>query len=61
MPTKEDSVDNIGAFWVPEEMPKVGEPFSFSYKIFWINQNPNQKTISDVVATRIKTVHLFFF
>jgi glucans biosynthesis protein len=54
MPTKEDSVDNIGAFWVPEEMPKVGEPFSFSYKIFWINQNPNQKTISDVVATRIK-------
>jgi len=56
MPTKEDSVDNIGAFWVPEEMPKVGEPFSFSYKIFWINQNPNQKTISDVVATRMKSV-----
>lgn len=56
MPTKEDSVDNIGAFWVPEEMPKVGEPFSFSYKIFWVNQNPNDKTIADVVATRIKAV-----
>lgn len=55
-PTKQDSDDNVGAFWVPEEMPKVGEPFNFSYKIFWVNQNPNSKTIADAVATRVKPV-----
>ena len=29
MPTKEDSLDNIGAFWVPEEMPKLVSLFLF--------------------------------
>lgn len=56
IPTKQDSDDNIGTFWVPEEMPKVGEPYTFSYKIFWINQNPNDKTIADVIATRVKPI-----
>ncbi|MBP9887816.1 MAG: glucan biosynthesis protein [Leptospiraceae bacterium] len=55
-PTKQDSDDNIGAFWVPDEMPKVGEALNLSYKIFWVNQNPNSKTIADVVATRVKPV-----
>jgi len=32
--------DNIGAFWVPEEMPVPGQPFPLHYRITSVNQNP---------------------
>ncbi|GGJ99461.1 glucan biosynthesis protein G [Pseudomonas matsuisoli] len=35
IPTPDETNDNIVAFWVPENMPKVGEPFEFSYRTYW--------------------------
>ena len=35
IPTPNETNDNIVAFWKPDEMPRVGEPVDFNYRIYW--------------------------
>jgi glucans biosynthesis protein len=35
IPTPDETNDNIVAFWVPEQLPKVGEPLEFAYRTYW--------------------------
>ncbi|MCB1177772.1 MAG: glucan biosynthesis protein, partial [Leptospiraceae bacterium] len=53
-PTKRDSDDNIGAFWVPDVSPEVGKPYDFEYKIYWIHENPLDLNLGRTIATRVK-------
>ena len=52
-PTKQETEDNVTAFWVPDSVPEIKKPFSFSYKLFF----PSEKYISDslipVISSRI--------
>ncbi|PJZ69238.1 glucan biosynthesis protein G [Leptospira perolatii] len=52
-PTIQDSDDNIGAFWVPENLPEPGSPFEFSYTVRWPDIDPLPESLAKVVATRI--------
>ncbi len=35
IPTPDETNDNIVAFWVPDRLPKVGEPLELEYKLHW--------------------------
>lgn len=35
IPTPDETNDNIVAFWVPESLPKTGEPIEFAYRTYW--------------------------
>lgn len=35
IPTPDETNDNIVAFWVPRELPPVGEPVVFEYRLHW--------------------------
>ncbi|MGC3872307.1 glucan biosynthesis protein G [Halomonas sp. GXIMD04776] len=35
IPTKNETNDNIVAFWKPDEMPKIGEAVDFDYRMYW--------------------------
>ncbi|WP_198432188.1 glucan biosynthesis protein G [Pseudomonas tolaasii] len=35
IPTADETNDNIVAFWSPAELPKVGEPADFAYRLHW--------------------------
>ncbi len=49
-PTKQDSDDNVTLFWVPTNVPEVGESYHINYTISW-NVSPPRK-LGYVVATR---------
>ncbi len=35
IPTKDETNDNVVAYWVPASLPALGEPLSFAYKTYW--------------------------
>lgn len=55
IPTPDETNDNIVAFWVPEELPAVGEPVEFEYKLHWFFEGHGGKKPPSgyTVATRI--------
>ncbi|TGM57129.1 glucan biosynthesis protein [Leptospira adleri] len=55
-PTIQDSDDNVGAFWVPANVPQPLEPYEFSYTIRWLNEDPLPDTLAKTVSTRIAPV-----
>ena len=52
IPTKTDTNDNIVAFWVPEKPPKVDDPITFAYTLYWYGDDPARPPGGRVVATR---------
>lgn len=52
LPTKDESEDNIVAFWVPESA-KAGEAFHLQYKLTWSAEPPDPPNLARVVATRL--------
>jgi periplasmic glucans biosynthesis protein len=51
--TMEEIHDNIVAFWVPENLPELGAPFSFDYRMSWHHfADGNRPPGGLVVATR---------
>jgi glucans biosynthesis protein len=64
IPTDTDIRDNIVAYWVPREEPKLGEPAAFSYTLYWYGDDPARPPGGRVVATRrdwgtVENVHRF--
>lgn len=52
IPTKSDVNDNIVAYWVPNEGPQPGTPFSFAYTMSWYGDDEKRPPGGRVVATR---------
>src|SRR5205085_1583575 len=54
IPTEEETMDNIVAYWRPKAEVKAGDNLSFDYRLYWQNNEPAYpKTIAKVVATRL--------
>lgn len=54
IPTEDEIHDNIVAYWVPEKAARAGDELSYSYRLYWQDDEPNPpSTIARVVATRI--------
>lgn len=39
--TADETNDNIGAFWIPDELPPLGEPLNIAYRIHWTLDEPS--------------------
>jgi glucans biosynthesis protein len=52
IPTNWETTDNIVAFWVPEELPPLGEPVDISYRMSWHLPLGSPHGLGYVVATR---------
>lgn len=53
IPTRDETFDNIVAFWNPAQKPQPGEERLLSYRLYWGSQPPAQSPLARVVATRI--------
>jgi len=51
IPTRDETSDNIVAFWSPAEKPQPGQEYLFGYRLFWGPTNPVFKA-GQVFATR---------
>jgi glucans biosynthesis protein len=52
IPTDSEVNDNVTAFWVPSVRPKPGQPFTFSYVMYWYADDGRRPPAGRVVATR---------
>jgi len=52
IPSTWETIDNIVAFWVPEELPQIGEPVNFSYRMSWHLPKGSPHGMGYVVSTR---------
>ncbi len=55
LPTTNETGDNIVAFWVPSELPPIGESFKFEYRLHWFieGKGGNKPPAGYAVSTRI--------
>ena len=52
IPTTGDINDNVATYWVPDKMPKPGEPANFGYTQYWYDDDPDRPPGGRAVATR---------
>jgi len=52
IPTPDETNDNIVAFWVPDELPKLLAPFDVEYRIRWQKNTDTKPPLSWVMQTR---------
>ncbi len=53
IPTRDETMDNIVAFWNPEKKPQRGEELLYAYRLHWCRWNPiGPKHLATVGATR---------
>lgn len=52
IPTRDETNDNIVAFWVPDRKPLPGEPISLSYRTSWFGPDTTRLPAGKVAATR---------
>jgi glucans biosynthesis protein len=52
IPAPDETHDNIVAYWVPATQPAPGQPYDFSYRLHWQNQDPARPPQSWVTQTR---------
>ena len=55
IPTTREIDDNIVAFWVPDRLPKAGEPVAFEYRLHWA-LDQIAPPAGAVMATRLAAV-----
>lgn len=53
LPTADETLDNIVAFWHPAEAAQPNQEMSFNYRLHWGAQPPARPTVAEVVATRL--------
>jgi periplasmic glucans biosynthesis protein len=54
--TPDETNDNIVACWVPAQLPPVGEPFTFEYRLHWFGADEGRPPGGYVAATRAGAV-----
>jgi len=52
IPTRDETMDNVVAFWNPAEKPQAGQELLFGYRLYWCRYNPVRCRLAQVVATR---------
>ncbi|MEC9357697.1 MAG: glucan biosynthesis protein G [Pseudomonadota bacterium] len=52
IPTKDETNDNVVAFWVPETQPRPGEAFQYAYRISFEHDELSGPELARVVQTR---------
>ena len=52
IPTRDEVMDNIVAFWTPANKPQKGEELLYGYRLFWCRENPAGPKLATVRATR---------
>jgi len=52
IPTIDETLDNIVAFWNPADKPKPGQELLIGYRLYWGREAPAQSPLARVVATR---------
>jgi glucans biosynthesis protein len=52
LPTVDETLDNIVAFWNPKQPCKAGEERLFSYRLHWGGRPPLSPPLAQVMATR---------
>ncbi|WP_240162417.1 glucan biosynthesis protein G [Glaciimonas sp. PAMC28666] len=52
IPTPDETNDNIVAYWVPDTVPKVGQPFNIEYTLLWQKDAEKSSPLSWVTQTR---------
>ena len=53
LPTADETLDNMVAFWHPAEPAQPGRELNFNYRLYWGQQPPVRPPLAEVVATRI--------
>ena len=52
IPTRDEVMDNIVAFWTPAAKPQKGQEYLYGYKLYWARENPFGPNLATVRATR---------
>ncbi len=53
LPTADETLDNVVAFWNPAQPAQPVQALNFSYRLYWGAQPPIRPTVAEVVATRL--------
>jgi periplasmic glucans biosynthesis protein len=51
IPTKDETFDNIVAFWMPAELPQKGQSMRFEYRLHWRERDPLPEQVAHTYAT----------
>jgi glucans biosynthesis protein len=52
LPTRDETDDNIVAFWTPAASPRAGQALAYRYRLHWAGQEPGAFGVARVIATR---------
>jgi len=52
IPTRDETLDNIVAFWNPADKPQRGTELLFGYRLYWCRSNPVSTPLATTGATR---------
>jgi periplasmic glucans biosynthesis protein len=52
IPTSDETMDNIVAFWSPADKTEPGQEYLYGYRLFWCRNNPFASHLAQVHATR---------
>ena len=52
MPARDETDDNIAAFWNPADPVQAGQELLYSYRLHWGDQMPSRPPLGQVIATR---------
>lgn len=52
LPTPDETNDNAVAFWVPDQVPQLNQPFDIEYRMYWQKDNETRPPLSWVTQTR---------
>ena len=52
IPTSDETMDNIVAFWSPADKTEPGREYLYGYRVYWCRDNPFKTGLAEVHATR---------
>jgi glucans biosynthesis protein len=55
IPSAKEGNDNIAAYWIPRNLPPVGQPIEVAYRIHFQSEDPLEGASGRVTATRVGT------
>jgi len=53
IPSRKETNDNIVSYWIPRTLPPIGQPFEFSYRIYFQSADPLDLASGRATAMRI--------
>jgi periplasmic glucans biosynthesis protein len=51
IPTKDETFDNIVAYWTPEAQPRAGDTLGLDYRLHWADRDPLPASVATVWST----------